>query len=524
LLVESESKNAASQLRSLLSHENATTRLRALWTLKGLDTISESDVIEALEDENIHLLVSGTRLAAELIGSNPKLLDAVIRLSNHPIPRVRFQVALSLGENDSPAATQALCELALRDGHDSWFADGLMTSAKSRSGAILASLVASDSFAASGDEHKMRLLKKLAAIVGARGDIGELNQLFEIFQSQDGGSQGAGDWWKAATISGLGQGLPRHRGELGRMSLAKMIANPPAKLAGSIQNLKQVFEKSEQIAKSGDASVADRAAAVELLGYRTFAKAGPAFEQLLSNDQPVEVQSACIDALARNGSTDAAQIVLDRWPELGPTVRGAALELLLRRVESTRMTLEAMAAGTMNKSALSIDQRVRLLKHKDADLKKRASKLFGGAVSSNRQKVAKDYEPCLSLQANASSGVRVFRRICAACHKLDGIGHDAGPDLSDVRNRSKPAILYDILDPNSKVEPRFTAYSVLTLDGVVFNGLIVSETSEAVVLKMAEGKQQTIGRAEIDQIKVSDVSLMPEGVEKDLLEYLKSRG
>jgi putative heme-binding domain-containing protein len=48
---------------------------------------------------------------------------------------------------------------------------------------------------------------------------------------------------------------------------------------------------------------------------------------------------------------------------------------------------------------------------------------------------------------------------------------------------------------------------------------------------MAEGKQKTIGRAEIEQIKVSNVSLMPEGIEKDvtpqqmadLLDYLKGK-
>jgi putative heme-binding domain-containing protein len=71
---------------------------------------------------------------------------------------------------------------------------------------------------------------------------------------------------------------------------------------------------------------------------------------------------------------------------------------------------------------------------------------------------------------------------------------------------------------------------VLTDDGLLFNGLIASETTDAVVLKMADGKVKTIGRAEIDQIKVSNVSLMPEGIEKDvtpqqmadLLEYLKT--
>jgi putative heme-binding domain-containing protein len=92
-------------------------------------------------------------------------------------------------------------------------------------------------------------------------------------------------------------------------------------------------------------------------------------------------------------------------------------------------------------------------------------------------------------------------------------------------------LLYDILDPNAKVEPRFTAYTVVTDDGKVYNGLIASETSEAVVLRMAEGKEQTIGRDQIEEIRDSNVSLMPEGIEKDvklqdmadLLEFLKSR-
>ena len=135
------------------------------------------------------------------------------------------------------------------------------------------------------------------------------------------------------------------------------------------------------------------------------------------------------------------------------------------------------------------------------------------------------------MKADAAHGKQVFTRVCASCHRISGLGHQAGPDLSDVRNRSKPALLYDILDPNSKVEPRFTAYSILTLEGSVFTGLVESETSEAIVLKMAEGKSKTIGRAEIDQMKASDVSLMPEGIEKDitpqqmadLLAYLKDR-
>ncbi|MCH7686010.1 MAG: c-type cytochrome, partial [Planctomycetes bacterium] len=131
----------------------------------------------------------------------------------------------------------------------------------------------------------------------------------------------------------------------------------------------------------------------------------------------------------------------------------------------------------------------------------------------------------------SAAGLKIFERVCAKCHKIDGKGYEAGPDISDVRNRSREALLYDILDPNAKVEPRFTDYTVVLVDGRVFNGLMVSETVDAVILKQAENKQQVIARNDIEMIRASGKSLMPEGVEKeitiqqmaDLLEYLKAR-
>jgi len=267
------------------------------------------------------------------------------------------------------------------------------------------------------------------------------------------------------------------------------------------------------------------------LAFQPFDAVAEAFAQLLSSDQPVSIQSAALEALQRHASQDAAEIVLNHWSELGPGPRGTAMTMLLRRTDATRLMLAAMSGGTMQPSALSIDQRVRLLKHSDETIRSQATDLFGGVVSADRQKVAKNYEPALLMASEFDRGKQVFTRVCAACHRIDGNGHEAGPDLSDVSNRSKPALLYDILDPNSKVEPQFTAYSILTVDGSVFTGLIESETGEAVVLKMAEGKKRTIGRSEIEQMKASDVSLMPEGIEKDvtpqqmadLLAYLKDR-
>ena len=72
---------------------------------------------------------------------------------------------------------------------------------------------------------------------------------------------------------------------------------------------------------------------------------------------------------------------------------------------------------------------------------------------------------------------------------------------------------------------------MVTADGRVLTGLMISETEHAVVLRQPEGKEQIIARNEIDEMRGTGQSLMPEGVEKDvtiqqmadLLEYLKKR-
>ena len=231
------------------------------------------------------------------------------------------------------------------------------------------------------------------------------------------------------------------------------------------------------------------------------------------------------------GDERAASIVLDQWPTLSPTVRGPALELLWGRPSTTLLVLKAMSEEKVATSAVNVDRRVSLLKHANEQIRSLATQLLGGAVSADRRAVAEAYRPALELKASATAGAKVFERTCSKCHRINGKGHVVGPDIDDVRNRSREALLYDILDPNQKVEPQYTDYVVLTDDGRVLNGLMKSETADAVVLHQSEGKQQIIARNQIEEIRATGKSLMPEGIEKevstqqmaDLLEFLKPR-
>jgi putative heme-binding domain-containing protein len=73
-----------------------------------------------------------------------------------------------------------------------------------------------------------------------------------------------------------------------------------------------------------------------------------------------------------------------------------------------------------------------------------------------------------------------------------------------------------VLDPNREVNPQFTNYIALTNEGLTHTGMITEESSTVVTLTRAENKKSTLLRQDLDELRSSGLSLMPEGIEKDL--------
>ena len=69
---------------------------------------------------------------------------------------------------------------------------------------------------------------------------------------------------------------------------------------------------------------------------------------------------------------------------------------------------------------------------------------------------------------------------------------------------------------------------MVTDDGLMATGVIAAETATSITLKRAEGETSTVLRANIEEVSNTGLSLMPEGLEKqvskqemaDLIEYL----
>jgi len=200
----------------------------------------------------------------------------------------------------------------------------------------------------------------------------------------------------------------------------------------------------------------------------------------------------------------------------------------VRRVEDVKWFLQQIEAGEIPRTVVDPATAKKLRQHPDAAIKSAANRLL--ATDPNRAKVLKKYAASAGALGDATTGRKLFKEHCSACHQVGGVGTNVGPDISDSRTKTPAALLTSILDPNAAIDAAFIQHRVLTLDGRILDGLLVGEENDAVTLQQKGDKRVTIARDDIERLQAPGVSLMPEGFEEvldpskmsDLLSYLKN--
>jgi putative heme-binding domain-containing protein len=241
------------------------------------------------------------------------------------------------------------------------------------------------------------------------------------------------------------------------------------------------------------------------------------------------------EALSASKSKAVGAAVVAKLKDLPPAARPAALRLVLAKTDSAKAFLDAVEKGTVRFDMLDLDQKAALASHPDQALAERAKKLLalgGGLPNADRQKVIDELKHVVEKTGDAANGKKMFAQHCAKCHKHGGEGTQVGPDLTGMAVHPKEELLIHILDPSRSVEGNYKAYRVTTTDGRTLVGLLASESMTAVEVIDADGKRVPLSRDDIESLKETDKSLMPEGFEKqmkpeelaDLLEFLTQKG
>jgi putative membrane-bound dehydrogenase-like protein len=355
-------------------------------------------------------------------------------------------------------------------------------------------------------------------------------------------------------LSGMAKGWPRNKplelSEASDQALVDLLGKIPASTRGALINLslrwgsKQLQAHVVEISKSfldivqnDKASEADRvAAARQLVEFRkSDAETSQSLLNLITPKTSVELANGLLTAVGLSEAPEVGAAIVNSLGSLTPSVRPAAVRLLLGRTDWTRSLLDGVEAGRIQLTELSLEQKLALGNHVDKAIRDRVKPLLakgGGLPNPDRQKVVDELMPLTEKTGDAVAGKAVFKKTCVKCHTHSGEGTRIGPDLTGMAVHPKKELLTHIIDPSRSVEGNFRIYSVTTDDGKVYSGLLASESKTAIELIDVEAKKHQILRENIDELVASPKSLMPEGFEKqhtqqeltDLLEFLTQRG
>lgn len=475
---------------------NHLARLHALCTLDGLDKLDAACVASALQTKHPGLRRHAVRLAAPVLNDEPRLAALVAKAAADEDDLLRVQVAYALGSWNNTAAEAALAELLLGSADAPYVRAAAMSSLSERNIAGVISAVAPQ--AGSQGELLSSLLTMAAAFdkpeVFARG-------LKPLLVAKDDKYE----LWQLRAINAVLEAASRRK------------QSPEQIFRGQNDALLQLARVTKSMATDDKLDVDRRVASIGLLGR--VASRDEDFEFVTTLLQPRHspvIQAAAVTALTARDRRAAPRQLLTNWQTHTPRLRNQILDALLSRTSWTMELLNALDKRTVATTAFDAARRQALLQNRVELIRTKAATIFASPSDSNRKEILKKYAAVAKIPGDAARGKAVFQKVCAACHRLDGVGKAVGPELSALTDKSPQALLAAILDPNRAVEDKYKTYAIITKDGRSFSGMILEETGNSIKLAGVDGKEHVILRTDVDEMAASLVSLMPNGMEREL--------
>jgi putative membrane-bound dehydrogenase-like protein len=498
LLFEGQDTKAVEPLRAMLkSSTNELARLHALYALAGITSAKRTDLVNALSDAAPIVREHGIRLC-ERLNFHPGEVT-LARLADDPDPRVRYQLAWSLGSFKDAARVSS--RLLRRDVSDAWMRSAVLSS--------LDTPVSKQTWASIVYESVSDLpdapIAELAKLIGAHNQRDGIIHVLKMAGKEDDRS--------FALVRALGDGL-RASGK----SLHESGGD----------TFREVAERAARVAADARQTTGLRREAIEVLAFADYAAAETALTPLLRTNTAAEVQSAAIRTLAQFRERDLASTLLPGWTELSPRARNEAFNALVTRAKWITPLLDALVSGRIEKSGFTAQQVHALVNHSDPAIYRRAQELFNVTTNSEREQIIQKLMPATRMQGDPAAGRKTYTERCAACHRFQNEGNAVGPDIVAMKTSGKEKLLVNMIDPNREVAPNLQTWLVETTDGETITGLLLKDSGGSVTLTIGGGSEMTLIRAQVRKLTPQGKSLMPEGLEvgltpkqmADLLEFL----
>lgn len=246
---------------------------------------------------------------------------------------------------------------------------------------------------------------------------------------------------------------------------------------------------------------------------------GPVIGGVLRDaEAPLELKRRTLAALGRRQDAAVAGLIVDVFGTLPGELQPVAVDLLTGRGEWAHRLMTAVADERIARTALNTNHVRTMREHGDVTLNERIERHWGvlrERRDEEREAVIERLRGVLTRgEGDAARGQVLFKQFCAQCHKIYGYGIDLGPDITDNGRANLDQILSNVFDPNLVIGEGYVARTVWTYDGEIITGIPIEDAPERLVLKIAGGGTRSIPRDDIEDMRVSRLSLMPEELEE----------
>jgi len=514
LLVWAKDSSAIPLLEELVrTCSRPQTRLQAMATLDGIGGLSTAMIVAGLQDKHPRVRENALLLAER--HRDGEVVSAAVKLARDPDLKVCLQLALTLGEWPDERAGTALVELAQRFQAEPFIKSAILSSALAHAKEFATGIAKSGPVVLAAfrepivrqsvgckDYAVLRLLLADALSTQDPDRIVKLDELLYTFQQ-------VGTDIDELTAVDSQDGFSAQGKQVDEMMVAMVEAskNERLELATRIASARLICRTNKH-----------RESGIKILS------------QWLNPMIAPESQQRVLQTFEQSGHESVPAVLATVWSELSPELRISAIQVWLSRAAWSNDLLNRIENGQINRGSLDLSQKDRLIRYPNGSIAERAKLLLQDAGMSSRKQIVDTYRGTLEEKGDASSGSLVYLRACASCHRRETAGYEVGPNLATVVNHSSEKLLINILDPNADIQPGYQAYNVLLESGEVLSGLLTGETANSITLKQANGTTRTISRLEIEKLRNTNLSFMPEGMEAvlsqkdvaDLIAFLQS--
>ena len=513
-------------------------RRHALWTLIGSGRLDPAFHLRLLVDADPVVRSWGVRAAGNFRDNPPEIRDRVLSLAADPAPEVRVQVAVAsrklAGVDPLPVLLTALQGTDEADLLSRIVWQNLHPLLEDRAADFVTRVEVPGMLDA---PQVLELLPRAfdRMVGGTRPQVEPAARLFArlLASRSEPGRATAGHILRALGDKGTGGfAAPVREALRGALlpALAPLLTGPadaPRAVDALLVSLTLGEPTARPMAVTATRSLAPSDArrgrllvALTEAGERSVLPDIAATLNATDPTRPANLRASLIAALGRWEEPAVAEMLLRAYPKLDSALQPRVVDLLAQRPAWGALLVAAVGRGEIPTTAVGVNQVRRLAANPDAELARKVRETWGtvreGRNPAREQVLNRMRDDLQFAKGDAQAGAAVFTRVCAQCHKIYGQGQEVGPEITRNGRGSYDQLLSNVFDPNLVIGEAFQSTNVATNDGRVITGLLVEDSPQRVVLKLAGGQTETIPRADVEARTLSPMSLMPEGIEAQM--------